>query len=689
MLSERLLPAHEYLPALEQIHYEIIEWIPTKSNGMARLVKARSHSGNYVAIKIARVTEQEALTAKHNHAIRAEANCLQALAHCSGVVPILPISSQADLAEKPIDKGASGYYGTLNEEGSPTYLVQPFLPGSTLSRLVGQQPIDPIVALQIAYKLAVTLACVHNSEWVHRDLKPSNIIVDSTADGLENGDANRQNGNKRSRQQGAVEAIPTLIDFGIASSKDTQVVAEGTISWMAPEVRRAFDENTSLLASPACDIYGLGLILCYMLSGKRPEVSQTSTHNRQILLNSALTTIQSSRLTKAKATPLLSDLLGALLNEDPARRPTAYEVHSRIADILKVLRHPISVPRNVVKSSKQRATWLWRITGSILVAFASILIGQRLLQPSPQAPVQEEHATLELDERSIAAVADGLATPSAGFPSGQESPTATLRPALQEINTGNEEANRSSDVTLQKQADAANMVAQVQALGLGTASPTEEDNQSVVESEEASAGWLSRLLLPRSIQNLLAGQAPTVLPESSSAPSPSATSSSTPTPTITPAQTIAPVVAPPNVPEIADVLEIVGQTYSCKERWEETDTWNKSAGGSRIELRWQQVGEIPFDTDARYMVAVATDEKQLTPQQAIPISPILTGDGVDIDAVKVYWAMNSLVPRNQIVNRPYVWGVFLLDRAGRMTTRVSPICYFQLDGELARSVSNE
>lgn len=345
------------------------------------------------------------------------------------------------------------------------------------------------------------------------------------------------------------------------------------------------------------------------------------------------------------------------------------------------------MPRLPVKIPKPRTTWLWRITGSILVAFASILIGQQLLQPSPQASIQEERTTLGLEDNSMAGVGDAIATPSAGFPSGQESPTATLRPALQEANREAHAAD-NNDV-IEGQADGNSEVAQVQALGIATVSPADENNQNATESEEASINWLSRLLLPLGIQNFLAGQVPTVLPEESATPSPSATSSSTPTPTTTPTSTIVPIVAPATVPEIAQVLEIVGQTYSCKKRWEETDTWNKSAGGSRIELRWQQVRELPFGTDAQYMVAVATDEQQLTPQDARPISSILTGDGVDIDAVKVYWTMNSLVPQNQIVNRPYVWGVFLLDSSGQMVTRVSPVCYFQLDGELARSVSNE
>ena len=50
-----MYPERERLPDLEQLKYEIIEWIPTRSNGMARLVKASTYFGEMVAIKIARV----------------------------------------------------------------------------------------------------------------------------------------------------------------------------------------------------------------------------------------------------------------------------------------------------------------------------------------------------------------------------------------------------------------------------------------------------------------------------------------------------------------------------------------------------------------------------------------------------------------------------------------------------------
>lgn len=102
-------------------------------------------------------------------------------------------------------------------------------------------------------KLARAVQFAHERGILHRDLKPANILL--TADGE-----------------------PHILDFGLARriGADSSLTMEGDVvgtpSFMAPE--QAAGETKEL--GPAADIYSLGAILYFFLSGRPPFVA-TST----------------------------------------------------------------------------------------------------------------------------------------------------------------------------------------------------------------------------------------------------------------------------------------------------------------------------------------------------------------------------------------------------------------------------
>ena len=158
----------------------------------------------------------------------------------------------------------------------------------------------------------------------------------------------------------------------------------------------------------------------------------------------------------------------------------------------------------------------------------------------------------------------------------------------------------------------------------------------------------------------------------------------TPTPTVTPTLTPGPFI----FPVVADIVEVTGDAHGCSQNWQMTDTWNKAAPGARISITWKRIGPIPFDARARFQIGVAVDEQNLIPYRAIPVSEIVLGNSVEVDASNALWAIHGLVDRQRVVRTPYVWGVFLVGASGRMVTRVSPACFFQLDGELEKELPN-
>ncbi|MCB9597824.1 MAG: protein kinase [Sandaracinaceae bacterium] len=148
------------------------------------------------------------------------------------------------------------YRGGIDPVTSTPFIVMELLEGEDLRARVGRDGAIPVAeALVLFEQLTHGLDAAHRAGIVHRDLKPGNVYLQRDPDG---------------------EVMVKLLDFGVAKLLDahrtsaTGTGAVGSPMWMAPEQTSAGGR-----IAPATDVWALGLLTFYVLTGKMFWASAT------------------------------------------------------------------------------------------------------------------------------------------------------------------------------------------------------------------------------------------------------------------------------------------------------------------------------------------------------------------------------------------------------------------------------
>jgi eukaryotic-like serine/threonine-protein kinase len=182
----------------------------------------------------------------------------------------------------------------LGEHDGRPYLVMELLEGESLAARIDRAgPMPPAEAARIVAAVADALEAAHQAGVVHRDVKPGNVFLTSTG-------------------------VVKVLDFGIASAAGDAALTTGdligTAAYLAPE--RALGQR----ATPAADIYALGVVLYELLAGHRPFEAGSEVELAMAHVNADPPSLRQA----APSTP--GSLVAACHNalaKDPSARPAS------------------------------------------------------------------------------------------------------------------------------------------------------------------------------------------------------------------------------------------------------------------------------------------------------------------------------------------------------------------------------
>lgn len=191
------------------------------------------------------------------------------------------------------------------------YYAMEFIRGLTLTQWVEQHgPLPPARAVRILRQVCAAVGAMHARHLLHRDIKPDNVIAYAA-----HGDCD----------------LVKLLDFGLIRDLENQASRDltrdarvlGTPAFMAPE----------RLRDPRCvdlrtDLYGIGCIGFYLLTGRRPFESTVDADLAQQVQHIEAPRVSS--LSVFAIPPALDDLIASALAKRMDDRPASADAFDEV-----------------------------------------------------------------------------------------------------------------------------------------------------------------------------------------------------------------------------------------------------------------------------------------------------------------------------------------------------------------------
>lgn len=357
-------PVADSSPARCLGHYELFEKIAT--GGMGVVYKARQVSlDRIVALKMiapGRLASPESVSR-----FQAEAEAAASLQHPNIVA----------IHETGVWEGEH-------------YFSMDYVAGENLADAMRTQAWPPDRVAQVLKTIAEAVHYAHQQGILHRDLKPSNIILDAAGE-------------------------PHVTDFGLAKRLDDSALSTlhcsltltgemlGSPGFMPPE--QAASQTGG--ADVRSDVYRLGAILYYVLTGRPPFQAASITDTLKQLAESEPIP---PRLLNSIAPKDLATICLKCLEKDRLRRyPSAQAVAEELGRFLRhepILAHPVGLPGKMRRWCRRRPA----LAGSLLALALTFVLGvvgvlwewQRAKAGELFARQNEYAADMDLAQRALA-----------------------------------------------------------------------------------------------------------------------------------------------------------------------------------------------------------------------------------------------------------------------------------------------
>ena len=192
------------------------------------------------------------------------------------------------------------------------YLVMELIEGEPLSAILERSRTLPEPRLvHILLETAAGLQAAHDAGVMHRDIKPGNLIV-------------------------MADDTVKITDFGVSRSTDQTTLTQtgmvmGTAQYLAPELALGKP------ATPASDVYALGIIAYEALVGKRPFTAASAVDIAIAHVNEPVPPLP------ARISPDFVRLVEDVLEKNPRKRPRTADA---LAERLRTLALSEDAPSN-------------------------------------------------------------------------------------------------------------------------------------------------------------------------------------------------------------------------------------------------------------------------------------------------------------------------------------------------------
>jgi WD40 repeat protein/predicted Ser/Thr protein kinase len=243
----------------------------------------------------------------------------------------------------------------VGEDAGQSFIAMEWIEGQSLAQLVQKGLPTATIAAGLLRTIAAAVEYAHSKGIEHRDLKPTNILVDKDGE-------------------------PHLTDFGLARYMAEQSGLTrtgellGTAGFMAPELAQGkLSENKA-----RADVYSLGAILYFLLTGRPPFLG--STFHETVQQSVIGEPLWPRRLNNAVPKALEAICLKCLSPVPTSRYPTAAALVEDLQSFLENgqanARHPALV-RRLMRTMGQHPVVATAVVLGTLGVISSIVLLQR------------------------------------------------------------------------------------------------------------------------------------------------------------------------------------------------------------------------------------------------------------------------------------------------------------------------